>query len=57
MDRLREFSERDGEGVLADTQGGQYSGMQSVQNMETVINEGIREALLAEHPDQSLDTR
>lgn len=55
MDRLREFSERDGEGVLADTQGGQYSGMQSVQNMETVINEGIREALLAEHPDQSLD--
>ncbi len=33
----------------------QQSGMQSVQNLETVINEGLRVALLAETPDQSLD--
>ena len=30
------------------------SGMQSVQNLETVINEGLRVALLEETPDQSL---
>lgn len=34
---------------------GQRSGMESVQNLETVINEGLRAALLAETPDQSLD--
>ena len=34
---------------------GQQSGMQSVQNLESVINEGLRAALLAETPDQSLD--
>lgn len=34
---------------------GQRSGMESVQNLETVINEGLRVALLAETPDQSLD--
>ncbi len=34
---------------------GQQSGVQSVQNLETVINEGLRAALLAETPDQSLD--
>ncbi len=34
---------------------GQQSGMQSVQNLETVINEGLRVAMLAETPDQSLD--
>ena len=32
----------------------QHSGMQSVQNLETVINEGLRVALLEETPDQSL---
>lgn len=34
---------------------GQRSGMEGVQNLETVINEGLRVALLAETPDQSLD--
>ncbi len=34
---------------------GQQSGVQSVQNLESVINEGLRAALLAETPDQSLD--
>ena len=30
------------------------SGMRSVQNLETIINEGLRVALLEETPDQSL---
>lgn len=34
---------------------GQQNEMQSVQNLETVINEGLRVALMAETPDQSLD--
>ena len=33
----------------------QHSGMQNVQNMEAVINEGLRAALLEETPDQSLE--
>ncbi len=32
----------------------QYSGVQSVQDLETIINEGLRVALLEETPDQSL---
>ncbi len=32
----------------------QYSGMRSVQNLEAIINEGLRVALLEETPDQSL---
>ncbi len=32
-----------------------YSGIQSVQNLEAVINEGLRVALLEETPDQSLE--
>ena len=31
------------------------SGIQSVQNLEAVINEGLRVALLEETPDQSLE--
>ena len=31
------------------------SGMRSVQNLETIINEGLRVALLEETPDQSLE--
>lgn len=31
-----------------------HSGMQSVQNLEAIINEGLRVALLEETPDQSL---
>lgn len=33
----------------------QHSGIQSVQNLEAVINEGLRAALLEETPDQSLE--
>ena len=33
----------------------QNSNIQSVQNLETVINEGLRVALLEETPDQSLE--
>ncbi|RAZ93460.1 GGDEF domain-containing protein, partial [Klebsiella oxytoca] len=31
-----------------------HSGMRSVQNLEAVINEGLRVSLLKETPDQSL---
>ena len=33
----------------------QHSSMKSVQNLEVVINEGLRVALLEETPDQSLE--
>lgn len=33
----------------------QHSGMRSVQNLEAIINEGLRVALLEETPDQSLE--
>ena len=33
----------------------QHSGIRSVQNLEAVINEGLRVALLEETPDQSLE--
>lgn len=55
MDRLREFVEWDGEEVFDGAHGGQHSGIESVQHMETVINEGLRVALLEETPDQSLE--
>ena len=32
-----------------------HSGMRSVQNLEAVINEGLRAALLEETPDQALE--
>ena len=32
-----------------------HSGIRSVQNLEAVINEGLRVALLEETPDQSLE--
>ena len=32
----------------------QHSGMRSVQNLESIINEGLRTALMEETPDQSL---
>ncbi len=55
MDYTREFSERTGEGIPAVTSSEQHSGIRSVQNLETVINEGLRVALLEETPDQSLE--
>ena len=33
----------------------QHSGMRSVQNLEAIINEGLRVALLEATPDQSLE--
>lgn len=34
--------------------GGQQNDMRSVQNLEAIINEGLRVALMEETPDQSL---
>ena len=44
-----------GEGAPAIAAREQHSGMRSVQNLEAVINEGLRVALLEETPDQSLE--
>lgn len=57
MDYSRELLEQTVENVCASDAGGseQYSGMQSVQNLEAIINEGLRVALLEETPDQSLE--
>ena len=54
MDYSRELFERTGEGIPNIEEREQHSDMQSVQNLETVINEGLRVALLEETPDQSL---
>ena len=44
-------------GACASTAGTheRHSGIRSVQNLEAVINEGLRVALLEETPDQSLE--
>ncbi|MCI8511592.1 MAG: response regulator [Lachnospiraceae bacterium] len=55
MDYSGGLFERAGEGTLAVEAHEQHSGMQSVQNLEAVINEGLRVALLEETPDQSLE--
>lgn len=55
MDSFRELATQDGEDGFVDGNGRQHSDMQSVQNMESVINEGIRVALLEDTPDQSLE--
>ncbi len=44
-----------GDSALAGRAHEPHSGMQSVQNLEAIINEGLRVALLEETPDQSLD--
>ncbi len=49
------FFEWGGDDVPATGGGEPHSDMQSVQNLEAVINEGLRVALLEETPDQSLD--
>ncbi len=43
-----------GEGAATAEAQEHHSGMRSVQNLEAVINEGLRAALLEETPDQSL---
>ena len=55
MDYSRELFDRTGRSVPADGGHEQCSGIQSVQNLETVINEGLRVALLEENPDRSLE--
>ncbi len=45
---------RAGEGAPRIEDHEQQSGMRSVQNLEVIINEGLRVALLEETPDQSL---
>lgn len=53
MNNTRELFERTGKSVpVGDHE--EHSEMQSVQNLETIINEGLRVALLEETPDQSL---
>ena len=46
---------RSGEGVWAAKASQQHNDIQSVQNLEAVINEGLRASLLEETPDDSLD--
>ena len=55
MDYAKERLERAGEGAPAMESHEQHSGMRSVQNLEAIINEGLRVALLEETPDQSLE--
>lgn len=55
MDELREFNEQAANDDWANGAREQHNSIQSVQNLETVINEGLRAALLEETPDQSLD--
>ncbi len=55
MDYARELSERPGRDASDDGGHELRHGMRSVQNLEAVINEGLRAALLEETPDRSLD--
>ncbi|MCI9359012.1 MAG: response regulator [Lachnospiraceae bacterium] len=55
MDYSRELFQGTGENAPAAAGRGQHSDIQSVQNLESIINEGLRVALLEETPDQSLD--
>ncbi|MCI8950994.1 MAG: GAF domain-containing protein, partial [Lachnospiraceae bacterium] len=55
MSYSKEFNKQAGEGKPDIENYEQQSGIQSVQNLETIINEGLRVALLEETPDQSLE--
>lgn len=55
MGYSKEYFEQTGEGVPTAESCEQHSGMRSVQNLEAIINEGLRVALLKETPDQSLE--
>ena len=55
MGYSREHFERSSEDMPAVRSREQHSVMRSVQNLEAVINEGLRVALLEETPDQSLE--
>lgn len=54
MDHLGEFYEQNGKGDSVVKAREQDNGIRNMQNLETVINEGLRAALLEETPDQSL---
>jgi transcriptional regulator with GAF, ATPase, and Fis domain len=54
MDNSRDFFERATKDSPPDGSREQHCGMWSVQNLEAVINEALRVALLEETPDQSL---
>ena len=54
MDDSRELFEQNSGAPTVGSRG-QHSDIQSVQNLEAVINEGLRGALMEETPDQSLD--
>ena len=51
----REQLGRAGEGAPVSVNRQYQNGMQSVQNLEVIINEGLRVALQEETPDQSLE--
>ncbi len=55
MGYSKEFFQQAGEGTSKVRDCEQHGGVQSVQNLEAVINEGLRVALLEETPDQSLE--
>ena len=55
MDYSEGLFEQTGEGAPISDTHEQHSGMRSVQNLEAVINEGLRVALLEKTPDDSLD--
>lgn len=55
MNYSRDLLERAGEGAPDSESSEQHSGMRNIQNLETIINEGLRVALQKETPDQSLE--
>ena len=55
MGYSKEHFELAGEGAPVTAAREQHGSVQSVQNLEAVINEGLRVALLEETPDQSLE--
>ena len=55
MDYSGELLKRTGDEAPLIWERERHSGMRSVQNLEAVINEGLRVALLEETPDQSLE--
>ena len=55
MDDSREFLGQAGRGTPAGGSGEHCGGVQSARNLEAVINEGLRVALMEETPDQSLE--
>lgn len=55
MDYSKKHLERTGENVSANGNRGQHNDMKNVQNLEAVINEGLRVALQEEMPDRTLE--